>query len=224
MPSSDFKLRDTWRESSAGGEIPDFVIKGGKGGRFASLRKEGPRLLAQVKATRSVPKGERVRYNKFLVTTLRTVEGFVECWRGVAVADSEKRNEVFSRYAAFLNFVEVQGGRRLSLLGLNPGLTSPSASLSTRREGKEKEKDRDKRHSESVAGSVSGLAEDRHALYQAKYQQYREESGLDEDGYGSEPVQESPVADVDRALEKSARTTICGVWRGLHGGLDRALV
>ncbi|KAL4983511.1 hypothetical protein BDW68DRAFT_194398 [Aspergillus falconensis] len=228
MPVSDFKLRDTLRESSAGREIPDFVIEGGKGGRFdatlaeqyalkcstlsktVSLRKEGPRLLAQLKATRSVPKGERVRYNKFLVTTLRTVEGFVECSRPGAIADSGKRKDVFSRYAAFLNFVEVQGGRRFSLLGLDPGLSSPcpsyspSTSLATQSEGKdekEKGKDKDKGHSGSMARSVSGLAEDRHSLYQAKYQQYREDFGLDEDVSGSEPDQGFPDADVDRDLE-----------------------
>ncbi|KAL4981192.1 hypothetical protein BDW66DRAFT_146943 [Aspergillus desertorum] len=221
MPQSNFKIRDTWRESFGGREIPDFVIKGGKGGRFdatsaeqyalkcstlsktASLRKEGPRLIAQLKATRSVPKGERVHYNRFLVTTLRTVEGYFERSRREAMDDSEERKEVFSRYAAFLNFVEVQGGRRFSLLGLDPGLRppfpspSPFSSPATR-----SEKEKDKGRSGSVAGRVSGLASDRHALYQAKYQRYCEEFGLDDDASGCEPEQISrPDVDVNQTLE-----------------------
>ncbi|KAL4750572.1 hypothetical protein BDW72DRAFT_203839 [Aspergillus terricola var. indicus] len=225
MPLSEFKLRDVWCESSAGREIPDFVIEGGQGGRFdstlaqqyafkcstlsktASLRKEGPRLLAQVKATRSVPEGERVRYNKFLVTTLRTVESVIERSRRRIVAYSEGR-EVFSRYAAFLNFVEVQSGRRFSLLGLSPNTSAvycspPPFSLATRsEEEKEKERDKHKGRSGSVAGMISGLTADRHALYQAKYQQYREEVGLNDDESEPEPEQGSLEAEMDKFLEE----------------------
>ncbi|KAL4817070.1 hypothetical protein BDW67DRAFT_184145 [Aspergillus spinulosporus] len=221
MPLSDFRLREIWCESSAGRNIPDFVIEGGHGGRFdatlaeqyalrcstlskiTSLRKEGPRLLAQFKATRGVPEGERVRYNKFLVTTLRTVERSIERSRRRIVVDSEERNEVFSRYAAFLNFVEVQGGRRFSLLGLSPNSSSvpcsPSpysylAALS--------EEEKDKGRSCSATGSIFGLISDRHALYQAKYQQYRDEFGLDDDGSGTEPEKGSLEAEMDKFLEE----------------------
>lgn len=34
MPLPEFKLREAWRGSSAGCEIPKFVIDGGRGGRF----------------------------------------------------------------------------------------------------------------------------------------------------------------------------------------------
>jgi hypothetical protein len=150
-----------------------------------------------------VPEGERVRYNKFLVTTLRTVEGFIERSRRRVVADSEERNEVFSRYAAFLNFVEVQGGRRFSLLGLSPSTSSvpfspsPSFSLAAR-----SEEEKDKGRSCSVAGSISGLTPDRHSLYQAKYQQYRNEFGLDDDESGTEPEQGTLEAEVDKFLNE----------------------
>ncbi|KAL4764559.1 uncharacterized protein BDW70DRAFT_170737 [Aspergillus foveolatus] len=221
MPLSEFKLREIWRGSSAGHEIPQFVIEGGRGGRFdaalaeqyalrcstlsktAFLRKEGPRLLAQFKATRSVPDGERVRYNKFLVTTLRTVEELIDRSRRQKFADSEERNKVFSRYAAFLNFVEVQGGRRFSLVGLSPNTSSvpfspsPSFSLAAR---SQEEKVKGRRC--SVAGSISGLTPDRHALYQAKYQQYRDEFGLDDNGSETEPEQGYLEAEIDRFLKE----------------------
>ncbi|KAL4737858.1 hypothetical protein BDV11DRAFT_216408 [Aspergillus similis] len=218
MSLSELKLCDIWCESSAGRDIPDFVFEGGNGGRFddilaeqyalkcstlskrASLRKEGPRLLAQFKATLSVREGERVRYNKFLVTTLRTVEGFIEHSRPWVVADSEERKEVLTRYAAFLNFVEVQGGRRFSLLGLSPN----TSSVSSRRR---------RRTRDVPVRSISGLTSDRHALCQAKYHQYREEVGLDDDGSSSEPEQGSLEAKVDEFIEELGQD---GDIRGLE--------
>jgi hypothetical protein len=149
-----------------------------------------------------VPEGERVRYNKFLVTTLRTVEGFIERSGRRIVADSEERNEVFSRYAAFLNFIEVQGNRRFSLVGLSPNMSSvpfspPFVSLSAR-----SQEEKVKRRRCSVAGSISGLTPDRHALYQAKYQQYRDEFGLDDCGSETEPEQGFIEAEIDRFLKE----------------------
>lgn len=144
-----------------------------------------------------------MRYNKFLVTTLRAVEGFIERSRRRIVADSEERNEVFSRYAAFLNFIEVQSGRRFSLVGLVPNMSSvpfspsPSFSLSAR---SQEEKVKGRRC--SVAGSISGLSLDRHALYQAKYQKYRDEFGLDDGASETEPEQGYLEAEIDRFLKE----------------------
>ncbi|RDW74287.1 uncharacterized protein DSM5745_06949 [Aspergillus mulundensis] len=247
MPLSDFTLRSTWHASSEGRTIPDFVLEGGKGGRFdkilahryaltcatfntrTSILKEGPRLLAQFKATKAVPRGQRVAYNKFLVTTLRGVEGFVEreikhkhlgqkAGTGTPAAggggggtvsvstSTSERDEVFSAYAAFLNFVEVQGGRRFSLLGLSPssGAGAGEAGCEVyvaggdwserKREegmGAERKVSLAKSASASASASASG---DRESLFRAQRQKYMEDVGLgesededgDEDGDGFE--------------------------------------
>ncbi|KAL4900213.1 hypothetical protein BDW74DRAFT_182969 [Aspergillus multicolor] len=232
MPLSDFKLRDTWHASAQGHAIPDFVLKGGKGGRFDPilahryaltsatmstaklLLHETPRLLAQFRATRAVPRGQRVAYNKFLVTTLRSVEGFVErelqarqrnsnrnsrnvggsSGTGFTVSTAE-RDDVFTRYAAFLNFVEVQGGRRFSLLGIGSG---ESIVRSGRREPEEEVEGEDESEEGKVSLTLSPA--EREKVFRAQRRMYKKSFELDGSEDGSDDYSDGDW-DVDREME-----------------------
>ncbi|KAL4924238.1 uncharacterized protein BDV17DRAFT_295555 [Aspergillus undulatus] len=114
--------------SKISGEVPDFIVSGGWGGQFdtdsaewyaftchstgtlfGSMKKLS-RRRAEIIAQAKVSKGREQDQKQFVNYIQHEVQEYVSR-EGVSVgAQTEERNRLFFRYAAFLNYVQVMGG------------------------------------------------------------------------------------------------------------------